>query len=123
MADRKAAMDALQQRFYDVMPYVVTGQFLAPKAWRDNVTGVVNASIADVAGLSDSRYRLARDAGGYTLTRLNDGTVFNLANAALTAAASKGVSLTKKSQAPCLIASTASLTSPWPVSMRTSTSG
>ena len=43
-ADRKAAMDALQQRFYDVMPYVVTGQFLAPKAWRDNVTGMVNAS-------------------------------------------------------------------------------
>ena len=29
-------------------------------------------------GLTDSRYRLARDAGGYTLTRLNDGTVFNL---------------------------------------------
>ncbi len=41
-------------------------------------TGVVNATISDVAGLSDSRYRLARDAGGYTLTRLNDGTVFNL---------------------------------------------
>ncbi len=43
-------------------------------------TGVVNATISDVAGLSDSRYRLARDAGGYTLTRLNDGTVFNLAS-------------------------------------------
>ena len=44
LADRKAAMDSLQQRFYEVMPYVVTGQFLAPKAWRDNVTGMVNAS-------------------------------------------------------------------------------
>ncbi len=44
LPDRKAAMDSLQQRFYDVMPYVVTGQFLAPKAWRDNVTGMVNAS-------------------------------------------------------------------------------
>ena len=43
-ADRKAAMDALQERFYEVMPYVISGQFLAPKAWRDNVTGVVNAS-------------------------------------------------------------------------------
>jgi peptide/nickel transport system substrate-binding protein len=43
-ADRKAAMDSLQERFYEVMPYVVSGQFLAPKAWRDNVTGVVNAS-------------------------------------------------------------------------------
>lgn len=43
-ADRKAAMDSLQSRFYEIMPYVVTGQFLAPKAWRDNVTGVVNAS-------------------------------------------------------------------------------
>ena len=33
-------MDSLQERFYQIMPYVVTGQFLAPKAWRDNVTGV-----------------------------------------------------------------------------------
>lgn len=40
--------------------------------------GVVDATISDLAGLTDSRYRLARDAGGYTLTRLNDGTVFNL---------------------------------------------
>ena len=44
LPERKAAMDALQQRFYEVMPYVVTGQFLAPKAWRDTVSGVVNAS-------------------------------------------------------------------------------
>ncbi|MFP5463697.1 MAG: flagellar hook-associated protein FlgK [Gammaproteobacteria bacterium] len=43
-------------------------------------TGVVNAVITDLAGLTDSRYRLARDAGGYTLTRLNDGAVFNLAS-------------------------------------------
>jgi len=41
---RKAAMDALQERFFEVMPYVLAGQFLAPKAWRNNVTGVVNAS-------------------------------------------------------------------------------
>lgn len=41
---RKQAMDELQQQFYQAMPYVVVGQFLAPKAWRTNVTGVVNAS-------------------------------------------------------------------------------
>ncbi len=41
---RKAAMDALQERFYEVVPYVVAGQFLAPKAWRANVSGVVSAS-------------------------------------------------------------------------------
>lgn len=40
--------------------------------------GVVDASIGDVAGLTDSRYRLARDAGGYSLTRLGDGKVFAL---------------------------------------------
>jgi peptide/nickel transport system substrate-binding protein len=41
---RKQAMDALQERFYEVIPYLIGGQFLAPKAWRNNVTGVVNAS-------------------------------------------------------------------------------
>jgi len=42
--------------------------------------GVVQATITDLAGLTDSRYRLSRDAGGYTLTRQSDGTVFNLAS-------------------------------------------
>ncbi|ANX03730.1 flagellar hook-associated protein FlgK [Immundisolibacter cernigliae] len=53
----------------------------APQVLRSGANtgdGVVNATISDVAGLSDSRYRLARDAGGYTLTRLNDGTVVDL---------------------------------------------
>jgi flagellar hook-associated protein 1 FlgK len=40
--------------------------------------GVVNAVITDLADLTDSRYRLARDAGGYTLTRLSDGKVVDL---------------------------------------------
>ena len=62
-------------------------------------TGVVNASIADVAGLSDSRYRLARDAGGYTLTRLNDGTVFNLASFPGTPETVDGVTLSLASGA------------------------
>jgi peptide/nickel transport system substrate-binding protein len=42
---RQQAMDALQERFYEVIPYLTGGQFLAPKAWRNNIiTGVVNAS-------------------------------------------------------------------------------
>ncbi len=41
---RKQAMDALQERFYEVVPYLIAGQFLAPKAWRKEVSGVVNAS-------------------------------------------------------------------------------
>lgn len=44
LPERKAAMDSLQERFYEVMPYIVTGQFLTPKAWRNNITGVVDVS-------------------------------------------------------------------------------
>ncbi len=43
-ATQRAAMDALQERFYEVMPYVIAGQFLAPKAWRKSLSGVMNAS-------------------------------------------------------------------------------
>ena len=43
-AAQNAAMDALQERFCEVMPYLLAGQFLAPKAWRANLVGVVNAS-------------------------------------------------------------------------------
>lgn len=42
--------------------------------------GQVSAQITDVAGLTDSRYRLARDASGYSLTRLSDGKVFALSS-------------------------------------------
>ena len=42
--------------------------------------GVVSATIGDLAGLTDSQYRLARDAGGYSLTRLSDGKVFTLSS-------------------------------------------
>ena len=41
-------------------------------------TGMVDATIGDLAGLTDSRYVLARGAGGYTLTRQSDGQVFPL---------------------------------------------
>ncbi|MGE0809094.1 MAG: flagellar hook-associated protein FlgK [Immundisolibacter sp.] len=56
-------------------------------------TGVVAASITDLAGLSDSRYRLARDTGGYTLTRLTDGKVFALASFPATPETVDGVTL------------------------------
>ncbi len=39
------AMDALQERFYQVMPYVIAGQFLAPKAWHNTITGMTSASV------------------------------------------------------------------------------
>lgn len=42
--------------------------------------GEVSAKITDVAGLTDSRYRLAHDASGYSLTRLSDGKVFALSS-------------------------------------------
>jgi len=41
---RQQAMDALQERFYAVSPYVLGGQFLVPRAWRANVTNIPNAS-------------------------------------------------------------------------------
>ncbi|MBI1773717.1 MAG: ABC transporter substrate-binding protein [Proteobacteria bacterium] len=41
---RRPVVDRIQSRFYEVMPFVLVGQFLAPKAWRANVTGIVNAS-------------------------------------------------------------------------------
>ena len=55
--------------------------------------GAVSASIADLGGLTDSRYRLARDASGYSLTRLNDGKVFALASFPGSAETVDGVTL------------------------------
>lgn len=55
--------------------------------------GQVSAQITDVAGLTDSRYRLARDASGYSLTRLSDGKVFTLTGFPGTAATVDGVTL------------------------------
>ena len=42
-------------------------------------SGVVAASVSNVNALTTSDYRLDRTAGGYTLTRLSDNTVTNLA--------------------------------------------
>jgi peptide/nickel transport system substrate-binding protein len=41
---RQAAAEGIQKRFMEIMPYGLAGQFLVPKAWRANVTGVVNAT-------------------------------------------------------------------------------
>jgi peptide/nickel transport system substrate-binding protein len=50
-ADRLKVVDKLQKRYYEVFPYIMTGQFLAPFAWRNSVTGVVNAPLFVFWGL------------------------------------------------------------------------
>jgi hypothetical protein len=37
------AILALQKRFYEVFPYINTGQFVTPVAWRKTLHGVLNA--------------------------------------------------------------------------------
>jgi peptide/nickel transport system substrate-binding protein len=41
--EQMAAIDALQKRFYDFIPYINTGQFVTPVAWRTTLKGVPNA--------------------------------------------------------------------------------
>ena len=36
-------VDALQKRFYEFIPYINTGQFVTPVAWRNTLKGVPNA--------------------------------------------------------------------------------
>ncbi|MBI1779120.1 MAG: ABC transporter substrate-binding protein [Proteobacteria bacterium] len=43
-ASRMAALDKLSKRMWEVAPYVVTGQFDGPYAWRKNVVGVLPTS-------------------------------------------------------------------------------
>ncbi len=40
---QKQVAEKLQARFYEVMPFISIGQYLTPKAWRNNITGVVNS--------------------------------------------------------------------------------
>jgi peptide/nickel transport system substrate-binding protein len=45
--DQKAQMaviEKLQARYYDQVPYLNTGQFLKPVAWRNNLVGVPAAT-------------------------------------------------------------------------------
>jgi len=39
-AARKAAIEAIQKRYYEVMPFAITGQFQSPVAYRKNITGM-----------------------------------------------------------------------------------
>ncbi len=41
--EQMAAIDALQKRFYEFIPYINTGQFVTPVAWRKTLSGVPNA--------------------------------------------------------------------------------
>lgn len=41
--EQMGIVDAIQKRFYEVIPYLNTGQFVTPVAWRTTLTGVPNA--------------------------------------------------------------------------------
>ena len=41
--DQMNVIDALQKRYYEVIPYLNTGQFVTPVAWRNTLEGVPNA--------------------------------------------------------------------------------
>ena len=43
VAEQKAAAEALQKRYYEFLPYINTGQFLAPVAYRNTLKGVPDA--------------------------------------------------------------------------------
>ncbi len=42
--ERLKIIEAFSKRLWEIMPYVVTGQYDAPYAWRTNVTGVLPTS-------------------------------------------------------------------------------
>lgn len=42
-AEQKQVAEAIQKRFYEFIPYINTGQFVAPVAWRKSLVGVPNA--------------------------------------------------------------------------------
>ncbi|MCC7275527.1 MAG: ABC transporter substrate-binding protein [Alphaproteobacteria bacterium] len=43
LAEQRQVVDALQKRFFEFLPYVNTGQFFAPVAWRTTLQGVPDA--------------------------------------------------------------------------------
>ena len=43
-ASRKAALDALHARLWQTIPYLNTGQYQRPSAWRTNVTGMLKGA-------------------------------------------------------------------------------
>ena len=44
--EQKALVDQLQKRAYEVVPYIITGQFQIPSAYRKTVKGVITAPVA-----------------------------------------------------------------------------
>jgi peptide/nickel transport system substrate-binding protein len=50
-AERMKVVEKLQKRYYEVFPYIMTGQFFAPFAWRNSITNVVNAPLFVFWGL------------------------------------------------------------------------
>ncbi|MFO1349343.1 MAG: ABC transporter substrate-binding protein [Gammaproteobacteria bacterium] len=44
-AERKGIAKTLQKRYYEFIPYVNTGQYVAPVAWRKSLKGVPNATL------------------------------------------------------------------------------
>jgi peptide/nickel transport system substrate-binding protein len=42
-AQRMQVVEGIQKRFYEFIPYINTGQFVTPVAWRRSLTGVPNA--------------------------------------------------------------------------------
>jgi peptide/nickel transport system substrate-binding protein len=44
LAEQKKVIEALQRRYYEQFPYLNTGQFFKPVAWRNNLAGVPNAT-------------------------------------------------------------------------------
>ncbi len=43
--DRKSAIEALQKRYYETLPFLITGQFQSPVAYRKTLTGIPDALI------------------------------------------------------------------------------
>ena len=44
-AARRAALETLHRRLWEVVPLVTVGQYTQPLAWRDNVTGLLTANV------------------------------------------------------------------------------
>jgi peptide/nickel transport system substrate-binding protein len=44
-ASRRTALEALQRRLWEVVPLVPLGQYKQPIAWRDNVSGLLTATV------------------------------------------------------------------------------
>ncbi|MBI1775199.1 MAG: ABC transporter substrate-binding protein [Proteobacteria bacterium] len=46
--ERKKAIEGLQVRYYEIMPFVITGQFQSPVAYRKNLVGIPDALLLEL---------------------------------------------------------------------------